>query len=162
MSTLTEVRWTPSAGNALMLSKGDGWEEGLHWKAEIHGFPQMPVKYIIHRDWHSKNDVLHTFWEQVGGNKHCWMPLCIHVREQESVELQQRQLCTSASSNKKYELQKNWEERRLKLPWASSSSFYSHFQAEISHTSKDAVTMVTGGEPKEVLPPVGRSREQQH
>ena len=38
-------------------------------------------------------------------------------------------------------------------------TFYSHFQAEISHTSKDAVTMVTGGEPKEVLPPVGRSQE---
>ena len=44
---------------------------------------------------------------------------------------------------------------------ASSGSFYSHLQAEIAHTSKDAVTVVTRGEPKEILPPGGHFREQQ-
>ena len=31
---------------------------------------------------------------------------------------------------------------------ASSSSFYSHLQAEIAHTSKDAVTIVTREKPR--------------
>ena len=88
VSTLSKVKWTPSDGNFLMLTKGGVWEEGLHWKAEIHVFPQIPVTYIIHRDGLSKSDVLHTFWEQVRGNKHCWMTLCIGVREQESVQPQ--------------------------------------------------------------------------
>ena len=105
VSAPTEVKWTSNAGNSLMLIKGDGGEEVLHWKAEIHRFPQIPVKFIIHRDWLSKSDILHTFWEQVKENNHCWMPLWISVREQELVQSQQRQLCASALSNKKYELQ---------------------------------------------------------
>ena len=44
---------------------------------------------------------------------------------------------------------------------ASSGSFYSHLQAEIAHTSKDTVTIVTRGEPEEMLPPGGHFREQQ-
>ena len=48
--SLYKVKRTPSAGNTLILNKGDGLEESLHWRAEIHRFPQMPVKYIIHRD----------------------------------------------------------------------------------------------------------------
>ena len=103
--SLYKVKRTPSAGNTLILNKGDGLEESLHWRAEIHRFPEIPVKYIIHSNWFSKSDVLHTFWEQVGRNSHCWIFLCIGVREQESVQLHQRQLCTSALSNKKYELQ---------------------------------------------------------
>ena len=91
VSDPSKVKWTPNAGNSLMLSKGEWrWEEGLHWKAEIHWFPQMPVKYIIHRDGLSKSDELHTFREQVRWNNHCWMPLCIGVKEQESTQIQQR------------------------------------------------------------------------
>ena len=89
VSDPSKVKWTPNAGNSLMLSKGDGWEEGLHWKAKIHGFPQIPVKYTIHRDGLSKSDELHTFWEQVRWNNHCWMALCIGVREQELTLIQQ-------------------------------------------------------------------------
>ena len=66
--SLIKVKWTPSAGNTLLLSKGNGWQEGLYQKPEIHRFPQTPVKYIIHRDRLRKSDVLHLFWEQVGGN----------------------------------------------------------------------------------------------
>ena len=62
--SLIKVKWTPSAGNTLLLSKGNGWQKGLHWKTEIYGFLQMTVKYIIHRERLSKSDVLHTFWEQ--------------------------------------------------------------------------------------------------
>ena len=31
VSTLTKIKWTPSDGNFLMLSKGDKWEEVLRW-----------------------------------------------------------------------------------------------------------------------------------
>ena len=44
---------------------------------------------------------------------------------------------------------------------ASSGSFYSHLQAEIAHTSRDAVTVVTRGEHEEMLLPGGQFREQQ-
>lgn len=44
---------------------------------------------------------------------------------------------------------------------ASCSASYSHFQAEMEHTSKDAVTIVTEEELEEVLLPCVCSREQQ-
>ena len=116
VSDPSKVKWTPNAGNSLMLSKGDGWEEGLHWKAKIHGFPQIPVKYTIHRDGLSKSDELHTFWEQVRWNNHCWMAMCIGVREQESTLFQQmwpvHQLRQTRNTNY---FSISWEGRRHKL-----------------------------------------------
>lgn len=90
--SLYKVKRTPSAGNTLILNKGDGLEESLHWRAEIHRFPQMPVKYIIHRDWLSKS-MFYTLSESRLEEITTAECLCVlGVREQELVQPQQRQL----------------------------------------------------------------------
>ena len=76
-------------GTPWCLAKGMGERKAYIGSLKFTD-SHIPVKYIIHRDGLSKSDELHTFWEQVRQNNHCWMPLCIGVKEQKSTQIRQR------------------------------------------------------------------------